>query len=1399
MRKGFLLCLMVLISAQAFSQSPFLSDEYILKRWTVEDGLPVNVVVSMTQTQDGYLWMSTYDGLVRFDGDQFTVFNTGNTSELPTNRFISLKTDRHDNLWILSEKVQNNRVLIRYRAGEFEVFNTRHGLEGNVTMHLGVKGNLFVASAGTALYYDGTTFQPFGEELRGKSVRRTTRDANGVYWFATDDGVIRMEDGVWTQLTEQDGLNSRNVITTHADQQGRIWIATDTGVNLLQNEKITSYSIDKAVGGNRGQNFIENRHTGEMFLLRGAHFLYKYTDGGFVSYPADINQGEPGLTVQIGLTGSVFTKVRNKLFKDGKLIFRTNTGVGSMFEDKAGNIWITRPDGLYQLKPRLIRTYNQHISSVYSLTEDHDGQIWATQNFQKLLKLEGGSFRNKTYEVKDSMAVPSQQALLALYTSSDSLLWIGGSFGAYRWDKKSRPDLIKVPEDESQRQDPRRQMRQIRAIAEDAEGNMWFGSINGIYRLNKKGNWKHIDKAGDRDIAEVRQIHVAGDSTLWFGTNGNGLFHLKVGKFNQLNSSQGLSGNIIRSMYEDEQGILWVGTEGWGLNRIEQNSSVEPDAPEITVIKKQDGLFDNVIHQILEDDQGRFWMNSNRGIFWVYKSELNAFAKGESSSVYSFFYNEQDGLPGREGNGGVQTAGFKSKNGELWFPMQGGVVRIDPALVNTSPLNLFIEQVITTDSAWYVGDLTERVIPLGERDFQIGFAALDFSTSPANIRYRYKLEGENDDWIEADDRREAIYNNLTPGTYTFRVMANNGGGWSVNQASLQITLPYFFYETYWFYALVILLIALVVYAVVNWRIRMLKRRSKELEEQVILRTQDLVREKEETERQKEIATKALVTIEKQAAALKELDKAKSRFFTNISHEFRTPLTLIIGPLEEQIEKLREGLVGDEEDMEVALRNSKRLLRLVNQILEVAKLESGHTQLKAHLVDIRTVIEPITDAFMSLAERNGTQFNIEWPDQSRMIYVDIDLMEKAIINLLSNAFKFTPGHGTIEVRVEHRQDVSISIKDNGPGIAKKDQEHIFERFYQVNESGKGMQPGTGIGLSLVHELIALHGGTIELISEPGLGSEFIIKLPTGKAHLKDDQFTSPQSPDNGQRIEEFTEAFKEAEEQPVISNALNGQVTDQPVLLIVEDNADIRAYVRKHLSAEYRIVEAENGLEGFKMTEETLPDLVISDIMMPLSDGYELCTRIKQHPDLDFIPVILLTAKAEKSMKIEGLDLGADDYVIKPFEIDELKARVRNLIQSRKKLKERLAGTEMPAEIPDLSGWVDTPFANRVRLVIEENIGNEDFSVVQLADAVQVGRTTLYSRMVELTGKTPSEMIKRTRLYQASKLLMEEAGNISEIAYATGFKSISHFSKTFKAEFGVVPTQYAKPSLETDQP
>lgn len=1328
------------------------------------------------------MWLATFDGLVRFDGDQFVTFNSANTPAFSTNRITTLIVDRHNNLWIVTDWIGNDQALIKYHRGQFTAFGSEDSLMGDINVQLSSAGNLLIGSDNGAFFYDGKALKSFGDELAGKSVRNIVNDSEGIYWFSTNHGVFRYKNVHWTQLTEKDGLDSENIYAVHINQYGKLLIGSETSLSLWEDGRMTTRldfqePVKKylAIHGNPSK-------PNEILLVHNKAYIYAYKHDQLLPYPnIEVRKGYRHNLIH-SPSGAIWSHTRNKVFHEGKLVYTTDGYINHLLYDNFGNIWVAQSNGLVQIKRKLIKAYNKNISAVYSLLEDLDGEIWATQSIRDLFRFQGDHFQ----KVIDHSGSP--QLIYSLQVSADSLLWIGTRNGVLRWDKKSDIHVLQP----AMLTDSVPVMHDIRAIQEDAYGNMWFGGLSGIHQLDKKDKWHYLGKIDKENPVDVRIIYRTHDSTLWVGTNGDGLLYLKEGKLHQLKTKQTLSGNVIRSIYEDNDGILWVGTEGFGLNRIELGNPSGIQDAQITVYNKQNGLFDNIIHQILEDDNGRLWMSSNRGIFWVNRSELTALAKGKTTTIFSFSYDEQDGLPGREANGGMQPAGFKSQKNELWFPMMGGVVHIDPGQIVIPTLNVFIKELSTSDSTFYIGDIEKKEFPIGQRDLEISFTALNFSTRSANIRYRYKLVGYNKEWIEAENDREATYNNLGPGTYTFNVKANNGGGWSMNQTSLEISIPYFFYETYWFYAIVMLLIVFTFYGGVNWRTRNLKQKGKELELKVKLRTQELRKEKEETVRQKDIATEALVTIEKQAAALLELDRAKSHFFTNVSHEFRTPLTLIIGPLEDYISKFQHSPNSHTEEMEMALRNSKRLLKLVNQLLEVAKLDSGHIKLNAEVTDIRTVIESVTDAFLSLAERNGTRLISKLPSSPVLVYCDTDLVEKAVINLVSNAFKFTQKEGRIEIQlIHHTEHVLISIKDNGLGIHKKEHKHVFDRFHQVNESTNEMQVGTGIGLSLSRELIVLHGGDIELNSELGVGSEFVIKLPMGTAHVEAYKHNATQNLNKVELIGDLADTLAEEITPSPKQNRDIEKNMDQPILLIVEDNADIRKYIRKHFSTEYRIIEAKNGQEGLQMAEEALPDLIISDVMMPIMDGYELCRMIKQHPDLDFIPVILLTANAETSQKIEGLEIGADDYVTKPFKIDILRARVNNLIQSRKKLRERLADTKMPPDTSDMLGWGGSPFAKHAQSIIDENIDNENFSVAQLAETLKIGRTTLYSRTLELTGKTPIEVIKLSRIYRAAQFLKENTGNISEVAYTTGFKSVSHFSRTFKGEFDITPSEYKR--------
>ena len=1366
--KLLLVCVLGAIAfrtARVEAQSIAATDEYIAHQWTVNDGLPVNEISDIAQTQEGYMWLTTFDGLVRFDGDQFKVFNTVNTSALPTNRFAGMVVDADNNLWILTDRIGNTEMLLRYRDGAFAQVGPEGGFQGSVVLGLDAKGRLMVSAENGGWYHEQGTLQSFGPEVEGKLVRDIAHGPDGAYWFATNQGVYRQLDGSWTELREADGLTTNDIYAVYPSPTGKVWMGSQHELMVWENNQVTETVTFPVTALNELKLQGNPFRTNEISILLTNRSTYTYRDGEMIPRPGPEFQETYRHNFSYLPSGALWMHTTNKLFRNDTLVYASGGQINAFYHDHEGNIWVSSTTGLVQLKPRLLKAYQQNLSTVYVVAEDDQGEVWATRYQKELCRLQADTFQ----PVPDNAGI--EQLTYSLCPASDGVMWIGTSDGIYRWDQE-HPALKFTERD---REYDGALLRGIKSIVEDKAGNLWLGGVYGLHQLDQAGEWHFYGKAEEDDETELRVVYLGGDGTLYAGTNGHGVLYLKQGELHPIPDNQKLSGNIVRSIYEDADGVLWVGTEGWGLNRIEDGM--------VAAYNKQNGLFDNVVHQILEDDDGRLWMNSNRGVFWVNRSELGALARGEASSIHSFAYNEQDGLPGREGNGGMHPAGIKSRQGELWFPMMGGVVRIDPNQVKIAPIPVFIEEVSTADSTYRAGMVAQLAIPTGQRDLRITFTALNFATSPDNVKYRYQLEGRDNDWMDAGQQKEAVYSNLDPGTYTFAVMANNGGGWSVNQSTLEITIPPFFYETFWFYAILVLVVIGVFYTGVSWRIRILKKKGKELELRVEERTQQLRKEKEETVRQKDIATEALITIEKQAAELLELDKMKSHFFTNVSHEFRTPLTLIIAPLEDQIAKLKAQAKGDTEDMELALKNSKRLMRLVNQLLDIAKMESGQMAMKARSTDLRGLVESVTESFLSLAERNGTQLIIRLPDSPVMASIDTDLIEKALMNLVSNAFKFTAPQGVVRVQLAaHDDEVVISVQDNGEGISEEDQKHVFERFHQVNESVSEMQMGTGIGLSHARELVSLHGGRMAINSTRGFGTEFLIYLPAEEAGTESIGTLEP--------LHHITAAPKTVARPTTVPSDLPAD-TDQPILLIVEDNADIRQYVRKQFDAEYHILEAENGHEGLKLAKAALPDLIISDVMMPVMDGYALCKAVKEDPDLDFIPLILLTAKAESNQKIEGLKTGADDYIVKPFKVDELDARVSNLIQSRKKLKERLAGMAPPAPTPDPIGWGDSAFARQARAALGEHVDDENFSVSQWAGLLKVGRTTLYSRVLELTEKSPADVIKLTRIYRASDLLKEGHGNISEVAYSTGFKSVSHFSKTFREVKGLTPSEYKR--------
>ena len=518
----------------------------------------------------------------------------------------------------------------------------------------------------------------------------------------------------------------------------------------------------------------------------------------------------------------------------------------------------------------------------------------------------------------------------------------------------------------------------------------------------------------------------------------------------------------------------------------------------------------------------------------------------------------------------------------------------------------------------------------------------------------------------------------------------------------------------------------------------------------------------------------------EAEKVMEMDNIKSRFFANISHEFRTPLTLIQGPLQQ----IEENIKGKEGAVDVPVRhiktmrrNTDRLLELVNQLLDLSKLDSGKMRLLVVKGDLLQLLKALTGSFESMAERKGIHYHVYFPEQTQIVFFDKDKLEKIVSNLLTNAFKYTPEQGTVSVNVNIEDNrLRIAVEDNGPGIPKKELDKIFDRFYQVEGTE---DKGSGIGLALVKELVDLYRGQISVSSEPGKGCRFKVSLPVDKSLFRENELVYGE----WQAEESFINKSVKEKDAFVIKESTQSQL---PLLLIVEDNKDLRNFIKETVQQYFQVAESANGKEGLEKAIAEVPDIIVSDVMMPVMDGFAMTEKLKKDERTSHIPVILLTAKAGQHHKFGGLQTGADDYLTKPFDTQELLIRIQNLVNQRKLLRKKFAGEILlkPSEVSVNSA--EEVFLNKVLQAIEKNMCEEDFGVEELAKEINMSRSQLHRKLVALTGQSPSETLRNTRLLRAKELLQKKAATPSEVAYLVGFNSHTYFSKCFKDEFGISP-------------
>ena len=1018
---------------------------------------------------------------------------------------------------------------------------------------------------------------------------------------------------------------------------------------------------------------------------------------------------------------------------------------------------------------------------IYSIFEDHKDILWIGTHGYGLFRFDRktGKISNYTFDPNNTKSI-NNNTILSICEGPPGILWLGGLGGLNKLNSKTMEFRHFVHD----RDDPNSiGADHIMSIYRDSSGILWIGTIGGgLNRFDPdtekfKSFKKDPDNQESLNTNSVLSVYEDLNGTIWLGSYDDGLFKYIPGKngkpdrfiqyVHDKNNLNSLSYNVARIVIGDKSGNTWIGTEGGGLNKFNlENES-------FTIYTMEDGLPNNVIWGILLDEKGNLWISTNNGL-----SRFNP----ETESFFN--YDRSDGLQALEFAFGAH---YKSRTEEMFFGGEKGINYFYPDSVKINPyvppvvltgFKLFNKSVPVNENSLLKKSITEvRELELkyNENFISFEFAALNYTNSHKN-QYKYRMIGLDPDTVYAGTRRFADYTDMKPGDYTFWVTgSNNDGIWNKEGVSLHIIIHPPWWRSRLAYSLYIVLVVLMVLGFVRRRTWRLRKDKEELEKQVKERTRE---------------------IEEKDFHILEMDRMKTRFFANISHEFRTPLTLILSPLEE-IMANKSSKDKDYNKFGIIRRNGLRMLDLVNQLLDLSKLDSGKLKLELMEADIIKILRLSFSSFISLADKKRIQYNFQLPEDELFTYFDRGKLETIMNNLLSNAFKYTPEDGEIKcivhlkeaVKEDEKDVIEISVRDSGPGIDENKLDLIFDRFYQADEQHHIEGGGTGIGLSITKELVHLIHGEIKVSSKPGEGSCFMVTIPLGKDHLKESEYVIVKPEQNAER--------------KLINEAISGKAIDDisgvksipdkkvSQILIVEDNLELRSYLKEQFQMDYLIEEASDGEEGLKKAIKSIPDLIVSDIMMPKIDGVEFCKRVKTNERTSHIPVVMLTAKADIESRIEGLETGADDYIIKPFNIHELRTRVKNLIEQRQILRKRFASNlnVTPKDIAFNS--YDVQFINRIIGVVEEHLADFDFDVKDLQGKAGMSHTQLYRKLFALTGLSPSKFIRTLRLKRAAKLMEQKNGNVTKIAYEVGFNNLAYFTKCFKELYGLSPSGYLK--------
>lgn len=1289
-------------------------------------------------------------------------------------------------------------------------------------------GIMFFSNGDGALSYDGKTWSLI-ETLTQSIIRSMAMDETGkIFAGALDDfGYLdRTKNGktIFVSLLDKlsPELHRMGNIWKILVQNKKVYFEAETGVFCWNGERFEFWPWPNPNAYHKSF-FWKN----ELYACEEGTGLMSFRDGKFTLIPggdffkskrvysavplADNNillaTRYDGIFLFDGRMIQVFKTQADELFKENQiytgLMLRDSTLV---FGTRRGGVLLIDQQGRIR---NMIHTGNGLPgNTVLGLIVDDDNNLWITLE-NGISKFEIGN-RLSLFDKKNGLDGSPND-----FCRYNGKLYVATSSGLYVLQPASFPfysahfELV-----------PQINVRAWNLLK--AGNRMLVSSDQGLYELYKE----NLTKITDRPSGDLHRFKA--DSNRVLVSQNNELLYLKF--VNNRWIEDGFIKNIKLdniSFNETRPGKVWLATYSQGATLLsfpERNGSIDYSNPAITIYGKAEGLPEGFIkmNSIGGDDIFRVGVDSR---IFRFDYSLNRFREdtlffkkyglknglfpisNEDSSGSVLFKTKRKGKNKRhlvlvkpsqnsfENHRydvsrvfeNVHVTSLLEKN-IIWQGGSDGISRYEfNALEPEKTFQTYLNKIVLLgDSVFFQGvsDVPQNItFPYTSSSFRFEFTSTNFSAEESN-EFQYKLEGYDNTWSEWANENIKEYSRLWEGNYKFSVRSRNYAEQigTTDEFAFVVAPPWF--RSFYAYAAYFVGGAFLVWGFVRWKSYKLLQEKKALEVEIAHQTQEIRQQNIQLAEQSE-------ELKINAEQLKELDKMKSNFFVNISHEFRTPLSLILSPLEKFIEEKEAGQIRLTE-IERMHRNAKRLQQLINQLLDLAKLESGGMKLNAKRSDFIYFLRVLTASFEALAESRNIQFEVDIPAHAYEAYFDDDKVETVLYNLLSNAFKFTPDGGRIHMQVAlptERGDrsVSISISDTGPGIPLEEVDKIFDRFYQVDSSSSREFEGSGIGLSLVKELVLLMKGNINVQSNAGKGATFTVKLPLERLSDSNQAFSGL----NGETtsVDPLVKSTETGTEEKSASPE-NTIAPAEALVLLVEDNADLRAYLKESLENEYQIAVAENGQIGLEKALELIPDLILSDMMMPVMDGFTLCTKIREDERTSHIPFLLLTARATIESKLEGLELGADEYMTKPFNIKEIKVRMKNLLEQRKNLRKSFSRelTIQPKNISVTS--IDERFLNHALEIMETHLSDPQFSVERFAEEIGMSRKNLLRKIKALTDQSVNEFIRNFRLKRAAQLISGKTANISEIAYQVGFNNLSYFSKCFKELFGALPNEYA---------